>query len=105
MQHYRHLGLKCALLALASAFCAGNAFGQAGFAPEAEIKKEEKAKAFFVQKLGDKVPLDLTFTDENGNEISLGQCIDGKPTIMILAYYRCTQLCGPVLMGVLEACW
>jgi cytochrome oxidase Cu insertion factor (SCO1/SenC/PrrC family) len=57
----------------------------------------------FDQKLGDKVPLDLTLNDENGNEVRLGDCIGGKPTILILAYYRCPQLCGQVFIGVLEA--
>jgi len=58
----------------------------------------------FDQRLGDKVPLDLTFTDEDGNETTLGKCVNGKPTILILAYYRCPMLCGEVLAGVLDAC-
>lgn len=58
----------------------------------------------FDQKLGDKVPLDLTFTDEDGNDTTLAKCVAGKPTILILAYYRCPMLCGEVLAGVLDAC-
>lgn len=58
----------------------------------------------FDQKLGDQVPLDLTFTDEKGNETTLGKCVDGKPTILVLAYYRCPMLCGEVFAGVLDAC-
>jgi protein SCO1/2 len=61
-------------------------------------------KVGFDQKLGDKVPLDLTFTDEDGNETTLDKCVAGKPTILILAYYRCPMLCGEVLAGVLDAC-
>ena len=56
------------------------------------------------QKLGDQVPLDLSFTDEDGNAVTLGDCVGGKPTILILAYYRCPMLCGEVLAGVLDAC-
>ena len=56
------------------------------------------------QKLGDKVPLDLTFVDEDGKDVTLGDCIGGKPTILILAYFRCPMLCGEVLAGTLDAC-
>jgi protein SCO1/2 len=57
----------------------------------------------FDQKLGDKVPLDLPFTDEDGNDTTLAKCVDGKPTILVLAYYRCPMLCGEVFGGVLDA--
>jgi protein SCO1/2 len=58
----------------------------------------------FDQKLGDKVPLDLVFNDELGNPVSLKDCINGKPTILILAWYMCPGLCGEVLTGVMDAC-
>jgi protein SCO1/2 len=57
----------------------------------------------YEQRLGEKVPLDLTFVDENGADVTLGDCIGGKPTILIMAYYRCPMLCGEVLTGVLDA--
>ena len=57
----------------------------------------------FEQKLGAKIPLDLTFTDENKTEVTLRDCIGGKPSILVLAYYRCPMLCGEVLAGVLDA--
>jgi protein SCO1 len=76
-----------------------------GLAPgRADEQDKPNPKVGFDQKLGDKVPLDLTFTDEDGNDITLGKCVDGKPTILILAYYRCPMLCGEVLAGVLDAC-
>lgn len=49
------------------------------------------------------VPLDLTFRDENGAEVTLGNCVGGKPTILVLAYYRCPMLCTEVLNGLTEA--
>src|SRR5947207_13430119 len=57
----------------------------------------------YEQRIGEKVPLDLTFTDENEAEVTLGDCIGGKPTILILAYYRCPMLCGEVFNGLLDA--
>ena len=57
----------------------------------------------FDQKLGDKIPLELKFVDERENEVTLAQCVNGKPTILILAWYQCPGLCGEVLTGVMEA--
>jgi protein SCO1/2 len=55
------------------------------------------------QRLNQQVPLSLPFRDEADNPITLGDCIGGKPTILVLAYYRCPMLCTQVLNGVLEA--
>jgi protein SCO1 len=55
------------------------------------------------QRLGEPVPLELTFRDEIGRDITLGACVDGKPTILVLAYFRCPQLCTQVLNGLLDA--
>ena len=43
------------------------------------------------------------FHDEHDNEITLGSCVGGKPTILVIAYYRCPMLCSAVLRGVVEA--
>jgi protein SCO1/2 len=55
------------------------------------------------QRISQPVPLELPFRDEAGNTVTLGDCTDGKPTILVLAYYRCPMLCTQVLNGVLEA--
>jgi protein SCO1/2 len=55
------------------------------------------------QRLNSQVPLHLTFRDEAGELVTLGDCVGGKPTILVLAYYRCPMLCTQVLNGVLEA--
>ena len=81
---------------------ASSALGADGLLPNS-IPDEPNPRVGFDQKLGDKIPLDLTFTDENGNEVTLAQCVDGKPTIVILAWYQCPMLCGEVLTGVMDA--
>lgn len=93
------------LLACITALCLAGAAPAQGLAPgrAADVDKPNP-NVGFDQKLGDKVPLDLTFTDEDGNDTTLGACVAGKPTILILAYYRCPMLCGEVLAGVLDAC-
>jgi protein SCO1/2 len=49
------------------------------------------------EKLGEYVPLDLTFIDEEGKSRTLKEYMDGKPTIISLNYYRCGGICGPQL--------
>lgn len=55
------------------------------------------------EKLDQQVPLDLVFRDEDGNDITIGDCIGGKPTILVLAYYRCPMNCTDVLNGLTDA--
>lgn len=55
------------------------------------------------QRLGAKVPLDLPFKDEGGHRVTLGDCAAGKPTVLVLAYFRCPMLCTEVLNGLLRA--
>jgi protein SCO1/2 len=55
------------------------------------------------QRLGTKVPLDLPFKDESGNRVTLADCAAGKPTVLVLAYYRCPMLCTQVLNELVRA--
>ena len=49
------------------------------------------------EKLGEYVPLDLTFLDENNKTVTLKHMMDGKPTIITLNYFRCAGICTPQL--------
>jgi len=55
------------------------------------------------QRLDAQVPLDLTFRDEAGRRVRLGEYFAGKPVILVLAYYRCPMLCTQVLNGLARA--
>ena len=55
------------------------------------------------QRLDAQVPLELTFRDEAGRRVRLGEYFDGKPVILVLAYYRCPMLCTQVLNGLVRA--
>lgn len=52
------------------------------------------------EKLGDKIPMNLAFKDENGKDITLNQVADGKPLIIDMAYYECPGICDVVLAGL-----
>jgi protein SCO1 len=54
------------------------------------------------QRLNEQVPLDLVFRDEAGRTVRLGDYFDGKPVILVLAYYRCPMLCNQVLNGLVD---
>jgi len=53
------------------------------------------------QKLNGQVPLDVTFRDEEGNTVRLGNYFHGKPVILSLVYYECPMLCPMALHGLL----
>jgi protein SCO1/2 len=51
------------------------------------------------QKLGQQVPLDLTFRDETGKTVQLSQYFGQRPVILSLVYFNCPMLCTQVLNG------
>jgi protein SCO1/2 len=56
----------------------------------------------FDQRLNERIPLDLTFTDEEGHPVHLADYFHGKPVILVLAYYQCPRLCTLVLNGLVQ---
>ncbi|HTR81738.1 MAG TPA: SCO family protein [Bacteroidota bacterium] len=54
------------------------------------------------QHLGDSIPLDLTFHDESGAEVKLGEYFHDKPVVLSLVYYNCPMLCKMTLDGMVE---
>jgi protein SCO1/2 len=46
-----------------------------------------------VQHVGEKVPLDLRFTDDEGHEVELRRYMADRPVVLVLAYYTCPNLC------------
>jgi protein SCO1/2 len=53
------------------------------------------------EKLGQLIPLDLPFHDENGNSVSLKQLIH-TPTILALVYYHCPNVCNFLLQNLAD---
>lgn len=51
------------------------------------------------ERLGEKIPLDLSFRDENGQLVRLGDLIHG-PTIIAPVYYQCTNVCNFLQSGL-----
>jgi protein SCO1/2 len=55
------------------------------------------------QRLGEQVPLDLPFRDEDGRAVTLGDYFGERPVVLVLAYYRCPRLCSLVLNKLVES--
>jgi len=56
------------------------------------------------QRIGARVPLDIAVMDETGHPQQLSQVVDGtRPVLLVPGYYRCPQLCGLVMRGLLDA--
>lgn len=71
-------------------------------AQRAEPLPKELEGVGIEERPGAQVPLDAVFFNEEGREVTLGELLGGKPTILTLVYYRCPMLCGLVLQGVLD---
>lgn len=56
-----------------------------------------------VQQIGQKIPLDLAFQNEDGQTVVLRDLFDDKPVILSFVYYDCPMLCTLVLNGVLRS--
>lgn len=53
------------------------------------------------QRLGEMLPLEASFKDENGKDVILGDYFNkGRPVILALVYYECPMLCNQVLNGL-----
>jgi len=48
------------------------------------------------EKLGNNIPLDVNFNDEDGNQVTLRELITG-PTVLALVYYNCPGICNPLM--------
>lgn len=68
-----------------------------------KYSRELKDNIGIDQKLGQQIPPDLTFTDEAGNVVRLGDYFGVKPIIVTLVYYDCPMLCNQVLTSLLRA--
>ncbi|MCH7689738.1 MAG: SCO family protein [candidate division Zixibacteria bacterium] len=56
-----------------------------------------------IEHLGDSLPLNLSFVDDNGIKVTLSDYFKGdKPVLLTLGYYECPMLCNLVFNGVSE---
>lgn len=70
------------------------------WAQRSNQSREELEGVNVERNLGDQIPTDLTFEDEEGTSVSLDQYFDGEtPVLLNLVYHDCPMLCGLMLNG------
>jgi protein SCO1/2 len=75
----------------------------AGAAANAQTSGEALPDVSWEQRLGEQVPRDARFLDEEGRSFSLGQLSGERPTVLALVYYECPMLCNMVLDGLVRS--
>lgn len=56
------------------------------------------------ERLGETIPGDVVFRNEDGAEVALDSYFDGdRPVLLNLVYYDCPMLCGLVVQGLTKA--
>ena len=86
---------RLAILAGFSLALAGPALGR--------IDPSHFSSFAFRQHPGAQLPLDAQFRDDSGRPVTLANAIGGRPSIIVLEYLRCQNLCSLVLTGATEA--
>src|SRR5271157_1619983 len=68
--------------------------------PASQVNPVDLKDIGIEQKLDQQIPLNLTFKDETGKTVMLGDYFEaGRPVILNLVYYTCPMLCGEGLAG------
>ncbi|HMC17258.1 MAG TPA: SCO family protein [Albitalea sp.] len=91
------------LAASASLVLAGVAHAQSLVQPERIGEQIDAPSARIVEQLDAPLPLALRLRDAQAREVALGSFFGTRPVLLVLGYYRCPQLCGLLMHGLLEA--
>jgi protein SCO1 len=88
------------LLTMACGQVMSQAMSRGIMSPPANVRPPYLQNVGIEQHLDGQVPPDLTFTDDTGRTVKLGDYFGTKPLILNLVYYNCTMLCGEALAGL-----
>jgi len=71
--------------------------------PPAGILPAAIQEVGFEQRIGESLPLELLVRDEQGDEVRFGDIMDGRPVVLLPAYYGCPMLCPMTIAGLMRA--
>lgn len=77
------------VLPLLLAFSAGVAHAEREYGKDPKVGIEEH--------LGETLPLDLVFSDEDGDPITLKDIVKDRPIVLTIVYFGCPNICGPLM--------
>lgn len=66
-------------------------------AASAGLTQNEIGAVALAPPRGARAPLDIRFHDPGGAEITLGDAVGGRPTLLMPVDYTCKETCGPAL--------
>jgi len=93
------LALMCALPTMAQV----SQPGEKAVGPENDRPPALLDKVGIAQRLDAQLPLSLSFVDDAGKTVQLGQYFGKHPAILALVYYQCPMLCSEELNGLTSA--
>ena len=103
---WRTLGLIAAAMLAACGLTSpawAQGMTQGIMSPPANVRPPGLKNVGIEQNLNQQIPPALTFRDETGKPVQLGDYFGKKPMILNLVYYQCPMLCGEVLSGLESA--
>ena len=96
-----------AIVVAAAAFAAAqppSSFREKTSSAASQVSPADLSNVGIEQRLDQQVPLDLTFKDETGKTVQLGDYFKtGRPVLLNMVYYTCPMLCGEELAGEASA--
>jgi protein SCO1/2 len=81
--------MKCAALLLALTLWPVGAW--------AGLTEQQIGEVALIPPVGARVPSALVFKDLDGRDMTLGDAIAGRPTLLLPADFTCSEICGPAL--------
>jgi protein SCO1/2 len=106
MKSARHKSISATRVVLALMILAVSASAQMNngiMGAPANMRPPRLQNVGIEQHLDAQVPPDLSFRDDTGKTVKLGDYFGRKPMILNLVYYNCTMLCGEALAGLASA--
>jgi protein SCO1 len=91
------------VLSLLAATAFGQAMSKGIISPPSDVRPPYLQNVGIEQHLNAQVSADLSFVDDTGRTVKLGDYFGSKPVILNLVYYNCTMLCGEALAGLTGA--
>ena len=96
--------IRIVLVSLAlTAVASGQGMTRGVMSPPANLRPPGLKNVGIQQNLNERIPSDLTFRDESGKTVMLGDYFGSRPMILNLVYYKCPMLCSEVLAGLASA--
>ena len=80
-------------------------FAQGGIQqPTAVLPRNmEVDKIKIIQRIGNQIPLDAKFKDQDGKPVTFGSLLHKRPVLVLAIFYRCMGVCGVELANLVEA--